>query len=140
MPEHVSKPITTPELEQGHVSMAIADGHVAVVVWSGFYHPNELDAKVWYSEAELDTPATTPEAILTRTPAATRAAADQANASATVAVPTTAATSQSLSLARRSQPSRGLSSSMTIVASVAPALILVAGVVIAHSLSTRRKR
>lgn len=57
-PEDVSAAVWDPTLEHGHYGIAVSEGNLLHIAWSGFYHPDETRSKVWYASLRVDAPRT----------------------------------------------------------------------------------
>jgi hypothetical protein len=56
MAEHVSADVWSPDLEQAFPGMAVSEGNLLHIAWSGWYHPNQEDSRLWVASRRLDTP------------------------------------------------------------------------------------
>lgn len=66
-PEHISSAITEPQLEQAWPFVAVSEGNLLHVAWSGIYHPEDEIRPVWYASKRIEAPLVEPEPRLAET-------------------------------------------------------------------------
>lgn len=70
-PTHVSALITERQLEQATPSLAISEGNLLHVAWSGTYHPEDVVRPVWYASHRVDAPWVEPQSRVGTSPSPT---------------------------------------------------------------------